>query len=119
MAAAAKPQATVEDVLALCRRLVRARDARVVSQEHFTISLLIDAVRTLPEWLLPPVIEPAAEVERQLACGASMALRNEDGTLVMVVRTEEITEAVALTREEALQARADLARVLAAIGGKP
>jgi hypothetical protein len=110
---------TVESVLAYARQYVEHIDARRYSHAHHQLTLLADAVRKLPPWELPPVVEPAAEVERTLTCGATLRMANEDGALVLVVRDEETAMAPVLTREEALQARADLARVLAAIGGQP
>lgn len=109
---------TIEHVLGLCRQLAAARAARQVNREHCTVNMLIDAISTLPDWMLPPVVEPAAEVERALECGARYRLANEDGSLALVLRDHDgEVLAPVMTSDEGSRMRADLARVLAAIGG--
>jgi hypothetical protein len=110
--------ATIEQVIALAREYVIALDARRYSHAQNALTRLADTIRALPEWLVPPVVEPAAEVERTLVCGAKYRLANEDGCLVFVVKDDETSVAPALVDKEATQLRADLARVLAAMGGK-
>lgn len=118
MATAAKP-VTVEDVLALAREIAAARAKRQINNEHCAITLLIGAVNALPDWALPAMpAEPAAEVVRTLECGITLRLANDDGHLVVSLRDEDDGAVAALTDVEAAQMRSDLARVLAAGGGR-
>lgn len=104
----------LENLLGLLRAWVAARDAKRYSHARYFETLLQEHVRKLPSWALPPLVDPAAEVERELACGAKLTLRNEDGHLVIVVRDEETTLAPVLEDVEATRLRSDLARVMAA-----
>lgn len=104
---------TAEQVLSLARSYVEALDARRYSTAHQALTLLANATRQLPAWLESAPLEPAAEVSRALQCGASVTLRNEDGAVVMVVRDEDVTTAIAMTSDEAKQMRGDVAKVMA------
>lgn len=107
---------SIESILSLCRQYVSALDAKQYSTAHRALTLLADATRQLPSWLVSPAIEPAAEVSRVLRCEATLTLRNEDGTVVLVLRDEETCTAVALTAEEAGQLRSDVQKVMCAAG---
>lgn len=105
---------TTDRIFALLRAYVEAIDARRYSHAQRALTLLAEEGRRLPSWMEPAPLEPAAEVFRQLLCGASLTLRNEDGAVVLVVRDEETCTAVAMTADEAKQMRGDAARVMAA-----
>lgn len=69
--------------------------------------------RCLSSLQLP--VEPAAAVERELACGSMYSLSNDDGNLVLVVRDHDgEVLAPVLSAGEAEQLRRDLSRVLMA-----
>jgi hypothetical protein len=108
---------TIEQVLQLSRAYVSALDAKQYSHAQRALTLLAQATRGLLSWLESAPLEPAAEVERVLRCESTLTLRNEDGTVVLVVRDEETCLAVALTQDEAKQLRSDAARVMAAARG--
>lgn len=105
---------TADQILALARTYVEELDAKRYSRAHQALTLLAQATRALPSWLEAAPLDPAAEVERTLACGARVTLRNEDGTVVLVVRDEETVMAPVMTQDEAKQLRGDVARVMAA-----
>jgi hypothetical protein len=110
------PHATIEQVLDLARAYVSATDSRRYSHATRALSQLADLVRALPSWLLPPVVEPAAEVERMVG-ECRYRVGNEDGHLVVAVSDGDDATVLVLTEQQAVQMRADLARVLAAMGG--
>lgn len=105
----------VDRILSLARELAAAHDAKQYSYERNAYTRLLDAVRQTPAWMLPALVEPAAEVVRELSCGTQVTLRNDDGNLVLVVRDHDgEVLAPVLTAEEGAQMRSDLQRVLAA-----
>lgn len=106
---------TVADALAHARAYVEYSDAKQYSHAQRSLTLLADAIRALPSWALPPVVEAAAEVERDLVCGAKLTLRNEDGNVILVVRDHD-GEVVApvLSALEGEQLIGDMRRVIAA-----
>lgn len=105
---------TSQLLLSLLRRYVSELDARRYSTAHRTLTELADLSRTLPAWLEINDVEPAAEIERALKCGASLTLRNEDSSVVLVVRDDETCTAVAMTEDEANQMLGDVQRVMSA-----
>lgn len=105
----------MDRIFSLLRSWQLAVDAKLYSHARCYETQLLEAMRATPEWALPPLpLEPAAEVERELACGTKLTLRNEDGHLVIVVRDDETTLAPVLTPAEEEQLRRDIARVQAA-----
>lgn len=105
---------TADRIFTLLRAFVESHDARRYSHaEHFK-TLLLEAGRALPPWLEAAPLEPAAEVSRQLQCGASITLRNEDSSVVLVLRDEDTCTACAMTQEEAVELRRAMAKVMAA-----
>jgi hypothetical protein len=105
-----------DQVLAMARAYVEHTRAKRYSHAQYALTRMSEIVADLPDWALPPVVEPAAEVVRDLAGGSTVTLRNDDGNLVLVVRDHDgEVLAPVLTEQEAAQMRADLARVIAAM----
>lgn len=104
----------IETILSLCRSYVDHTDAKRYSHAHRALTLLADAVRACPAWLLPAPAEPAAEVERIIA-DTRYRVGNEDGHLVLSISDGDDAAVLVLTDDEAGQLRADLQRVLAAM----
>jgi hypothetical protein len=109
---------TLDDVLGYVRAWASAEHARDYRRAQYYKTLLLETIALAPDWALPPVVMPAAEIERKLKCENTLTLRNDDGCIVLVVSDGVEAMAPALTEDEAVQMRSDLARVLAAMGGE-
>jgi uncharacterized protein YjaG (DUF416 family) len=107
---------SIERVLDFARAYVVAIDAKRYSHAHLALSKMADAIRALPSWLLPAIVEPAAEVCRDVTEAQRYRLAHEDGHVVLAVTDDADTSVAVLTEQQAEQMRGDLARVLAAIG---
>jgi hypothetical protein len=108
---------TLDDVLGYVRAWASAEHARDYRRAQYYKTLLLETIALLPNWALPPAVEPAAETTATLSCGASVRLANDDGALVVSLRDDETNVVAALLPEEAVALQRDLRRVMAAMNG--
>lgn len=106
----------IEQILNLARAYVQAQDSKKYSTAQSYLAQLASAVRTLPSWMEAAPVEPAAEVERTLAEHQRYRVANEDGHVVLIVTDGDDAVAGVMTESQAATLRADLARVMAAVG---